>query len=300
MSSRLPNLPDLADLLDILPDAVVMVDAKGLIGFANPAVHLLLGYRESEIVGRPLAVLIPPEVRERHEAMVDRYRCVGAPMMMGQRPVLHAMHKGGRLVPVSTSLCNLAIGGGERVSVAVIHDVSTLRTHLDRATQMAETDALTGIGNRLRLSRRMHALLASERAFALLYIDLTAFKPLNDRLGHGAGDQALRVVAGRLQGETRKGDLAARLGGDEFVLLFDGLDDAAALATRAAATIERIAGPLRIGDAAPDSPIRLGANLGGAIHPRHGRTEKILLAAADAAMYAAKQAGVAYRLADDA
>jgi diguanylate cyclase (GGDEF)-like protein/PAS domain S-box-containing protein len=288
----------IADLLDILPDAVVMVNEREQVVYVNPAVNTLLGYEPAELVGQPMSVLVPPAVRERHSAMVARFRQAGQPKMMGSRPVLHAVHKRGQLVAVSISLCNLVVERGERVSVAVLHDVSMLNTQLDRATHLAESDPLTGIGNRLRLSRHVQALLANQRPFAMLYFDLTRFKALNDRYGHKAGDEALRIVARRLQADVRDFDLAARLGGDEFVLVFDGLSNPTALEARAAATLDSIAGPLRFDDLAGGAPLTLGANMGGAIYPKHGQTEQDLLAAADRAMYLAKRAGVGYRLAD--
>jgi diguanylate cyclase (GGDEF)-like protein/PAS domain S-box-containing protein len=289
--------PVIGDLLDILPDAVVMVDATGSISYVNPAVRALLGYAPAELIAQPLSMLVPPEHRERHGALVSRYRRNGAPTMMGSRPVLHAVHRSGRLLPVSISLCNFSLDGSQdgRVSVAVIHDVSLLHTDLDRATARAETDGLTGLGNRLRLSRRMQALLASAKPFALLYLDLERFKQLNDRHGHEAGDEALRVVGQRLRHQVREQDLIARLGGDEFVMLFDGLDDPDHLRERALAVAHSIAQPLRLGAAAGT----LGVNIGGALSPRDGASEAALLAAADQAMYRAKKAGVAYRLAGD-
>ncbi len=287
----------LADLLDILPDAVVMVDATGSISYVNPAAHGLLGYAPADLIAQPLSMLVPPEHRERHGALMSRYRREGAPMMMGARPVLHAVHRSGRLLPVSISLCNFSLDGREdgRVSVAVIHDVSLLHTDLDRATARAETDALTGLGNRLRLSRRMQALLAGAKPFALLFLDLERFKQLNDRHGHEAGDEALRVVGQRLRRQVRERDLIARLGGDEFVMLFDGLEEPTQLRERALAVAHSIGQPLRL-DAATGT---LGVNIGGALSPRHGTSEASLLVAADQAMYRAKQAGVAYRLAGD-
>lgn len=296
MSPSIIPLPfAIGDLLDILPDAVVMVDARGVIVYANPAVRGLLGYLQHEIVGQPLSVLVPASVRDRHEALVGSFRHGGSPKMMGSRPVLRAVHKTGRLVPVSISLCNLTIGGGsaEPVSVAVVHDVTVLNTHLDRATAQAQTDALTGLGNRLLLSRQIQADLENARPFALLLLDLTGFKRLNDRHGHAAGDKALRVVAQRLQALVRGSDVAARLGGDEFVLLLDGLADPARLDEIAQGIAESLARPMRLGELVTT----VSANIGGVFFPAHGATEAELLAAADRAMYAAKQAGEPYRLA---
>jgi diguanylate cyclase (GGDEF)-like protein/PAS domain S-box-containing protein len=295
MSPSIPLPFAIGDLLDILPDAVVMVDARGVIVYANPAVRGLLGYLQHEIVGQALSVLVPASVRDRHEAMVGSFRQGGTPKMMGSRPVLRAVHKTGRLVPVSISLCNLAIGGdsAEPVSVAVLHDVTVLNTHLDRATAQAQTDALTGLGNRLLLSRQIQADLENARPFALLLLDLSRFKQLNDRHGHAAGDEALRVVAQRLQTLVRGTDVAARLGGDEFVLLLDGLADPERLHEIAQGIADSLARPMRLGEVVTT----VGANIGGVFFPAHGGTEAELLAAADRAMYAAKQAGEPYRLA---
>lgn len=293
--AALPALPELpsaiADLLDILPDAVVAVDACGRVAYVNPAIRNLLGYLRDELIGQPLSALVPPAARERHEALVGAYLQSGAPTMMGSRPVLRAVHRSGRLVPVSISLCNLPLAGGDVVSVAVVHDISLLHTHLDRATLQAQTDALTGLGNRLMLSRQMQANLENGRPFSLLLMDLTGFKALNDRYGHAAGDEALRVVGQRLLSVVRESDVAARLGGDEFVLLLDGLSGLDALEDRALGVAESLARPLRLDGVT----VVLGVNIGGAAYPTHGDTESALLGAADRAMYAAKRAGEPYR-----
>ena len=173
--------------------------------------------------------------------------------------------------------------------------MTVLNTELDRATARAETDPLTHLGNRVRLSRRMQALLAHERVFALLALDLQRFKQLNDRRGHEAGDQALCVFARRLQQRVRVADVVVRRGGDEFVVLLDGVGDDRVLHQRTLSLATSLTQPLRSGDAGHS----VGVNIGGAIAPRHGRSEQALLAAADRAMVEAKQAGETYRLAGD-
>lgn len=285
----------IGDLLDILPDAVIMVDAGSRITYANPALSTLLGYSAAELLAQPLSLLVPPEQRERHATLVARFRREGASTMMGSRPVLHAVHRSGRLVPVSISLCNLCLDerDSERVSVAVIHDVSAMHTHLDRATAQAETDTLTGLGNRLRLSRRMHALLAGARPFSLLSLDVESIGPPDERRGDALGDDALRIVGRRLQTVVRESDLVARVGRTEFMLLLDTLDDAALLRERALAVHASLARPLRIGA----STGSLGVHIGGAISPRHGAAEQALLAAADQALGRARHTGEGYLLA---
>lgn len=286
-------LSAIAELLDILPDAVLMVDAGGLIVYANPSVRSLLGWSPAELHLQPLSVLVPRPLRQRHEELVREFREKGPPTMMGSRPVLSAVHRSGRAVPVSISICNLALEGQERVSVAVVHDITALNTHLDRATALAETDALTGLGNRLRLSRRMQGMLTAERPFAVLLMDLRHFEPFNEHFGHEAGDQTLRVVGRRLLSHVRDKDIVARLGSDEFAVLLEGLDDPHHLYERAMAIQASIERPLRVDAGRP----MLGVNIGGAIRPRHGNTERELLAAADEAMVLARRVGDGYRLA---
>lgn len=285
----------IADLLDILPDAVLMVDAGGRVVYGNPAVRGLLGYAPEELADLPLSALLPPAMRERHEQMVARFREHGQSRMMGTRPVLSALHRSGRVVPVSISICNLQLADGQRVSVAVVHDVSSLNTHLDRATEQAETDVLTGVGNRLRLTRRLQGLLATERPFAVLHLGLRRFRPLDDRHGHEAGDEALRTVGRRLRAQVRGADLVACTGSDEFVVLVDGLGNEQRLAALARSIRHSLMQPMRV----ETTRGAFDVDIGGAMRPRHGNTEAELLAAAARAMAQARQADEGYRLAAD-
>jgi diguanylate cyclase (GGDEF)-like protein/PAS domain S-box-containing protein len=287
--------PVIGDLLDVLPDTVVMVDARGRLAFVNQAARRLLGYEPGELIDRPLSILLPEALRSRHEAMVEAFRRDGQTTLMGSRPVLHALHKLGHLVPVSISLCNIVLDG-EALSVAVIHDASTMNRQLDRALRLAETDDLTELGNRLHLSKRIQERLASGAPFALLFIDLTQFKQLNDRHGHETGDEVLRITAQRLRAQVREGDVAARLGGDEFVMLLDGLSRPDALAERAAGVARHLARTVQIGELS----LNLTASIGGAFYPRDGQTESALLAAADRRMYEAKRRQATHCVEDSA
>jgi len=279
----------LGELFNVLPDAMVVVDGAGLIVFANTAVKELLGFSAEELMGQPLESLIPETIRIAHEAHFKRFHEQGKATSMGARPLLNALHKSGREVPISISIANLDLEA-ERYSVAVMRDSGELHSEITQATVQAQTDALTGLGNRLRLSRAIQALLEASSPFALLFLDLRKFKPFNDNHGHEVGDKVLQIVAKRLQKQVRSADLAARLGGDEFLLLLDGLVDIELLKQRAAAVANSIARPFRIGELSSS----VEANIGGAIYPRDGNTEEALLKVADRHMYQAKQTDVAY------
>ena len=203
---------------------------------------------------------------------------------MGSRPVLYALAKSGREVPVTISIANIDLGGG-RFSVAVLRDAALVRDQLRAAVAQAETDPLTGLGNRLHLSNCMHTALAAARPFGLLFLDLRHFKQFNDEHGHKIGDEVLRLVAKRIQALVRARDVAVRFGGDEFVILVDLMSDPRLLASRASAMVESIEQPFHIDSLSG----RIGINAGGAIHPRDGNTEEDLLAVADRNMYRAKR-----------
>jgi diguanylate cyclase (GGDEF)-like protein/PAS domain S-box-containing protein len=165
------------------------------------------------------------------------------------------------------------------------------RRHLAQIEELAYTDPLTALPNRRRFEERMESALWQARldgsAVALLFLDLDGFKAVNDALGHAAGDELLQVVADRLRGRLRRGDLLARLGGDEFLVGLVGLDTATAPAEAA-----RVADQLQ---AVLTEPVLLGtttvqvrATVGVSVHPDDGAEFGPLLHRADARMYAGK------------
>ena len=162
-----------------------------------------------------------------------------------------------------------------------------------RAEAEAFTDPLTGLYNRRGLqlafeALRQGAMHAVPQHFALIVMDLDHFKPLNDSLGHAAGDEMLRQVARSLRAIVRGVDTVARIGGDEFVLLLPGMCEPAALAAMGRRVISRIEAPVEIAGTA----CRISTSLGVAISSRYPRVSWMRMEAdADAALYAAKRAG---------
>ena len=173
-----------------------------------------------------------------------------------------------------------------------MHDSGEVQSEITQVTFQAETDPLTGIGNRLRLSQELQTAIGKSSPFSLLFLDLEKFKPFNDDYGHDIGDKVLQIVAKRLQALVRSNDVAVRLGGDEFVLFLGGLDDTEILEQRAAAVADSVARPFHIGDLSSV----VGVNIGGAIFPRDGESERELLKTADQNMYQAKQAEIPYKI----
>jgi len=169
--------------------------------------------------------------------------------------------------------------------------VSTMRAEQDNERR-ARRDALTDLLNRNGLERAIEAKWSQRQSgtekFALLYIDLDGFKAVNDRHGHAIGDRLLQKISERLKTLVRADDAAARVGGDEFVV-FSEVSDRAAVLTFAERLVADMSTPLDLGDGllAPS----VGACIGIALAPQHGRDMVSLLAAADVALYEAKSRG---------
>lgn len=151
-------------------------------------------------------------------------------------------------------------------------------------------DALTGLPNRNKLSRYLDdALLLKEHAppLSVLMIDLDNFKPINDSLGHPAGDAVLQEVAGRLRECTRDHDIVARLGGDEFVVVLCGMDTHQEIDRFCTRLIGSLHQPIHF----EQQPLHIGASVGIALSRRHGYVASELIRCADIALYQAKSEG---------
>jgi len=177
----------------------------------------------------------------------------------------------------------------ERINGELEQEIAVRKLAEQRAHELSTHDALTGLVNRRSLIQQLeHAVASAERSgsdFALLFLDLDQFKPVNDQYGHEAGDELLRQVAARLSAAVRAADVVARLGGDEFVVLIEG-KAAAANAARVARKIEQAsARPYQIGG----QHIKIASSIGIALYPHDGTDAQALMKHADMAMYHAKQ-----------
>jgi diguanylate cyclase (GGDEF)-like protein len=166
------------------------------------------------------------------------------------------------------------------------------RAELERATlvSLAHTDALTGLPNRRGLQQALAAALPdcrSHNPLAVFLLDLDGFKPVNDRLGHDAGDALLVQVGQRLRSQLRQGDVVARLGGDEFVVMAPGIPGEAEAMVLGRKLLDAFNQPFDVAG----QTCQVGLTIGFALAPHDGSHADDLLKRADAAMYAGKQAG---------
>jgi diguanylate cyclase (GGDEF)-like protein/PAS domain S-box-containing protein len=174
---------------------------------------------------------------------------------------------------------------------SVLSDITEHKLTEERIRHVAHHDSLTGLPNRLlfndRLEQAIRLAKRETRKFALLYLDLDRFKPVNDTFGHAAGDELLKSVAARIRGQVRDSDTVARIGGDEFTVILADIaspEDAQAVAHKITAAV---AAPFLLDKQA--HKIDIGTSVGIAIYPTDALDADALVKVADATMYREKQ-----------
>jgi diguanylate cyclase (GGDEF)-like protein/PAS domain S-box-containing protein len=279
----------LARALEAAANAVFIADREGRIVWVNDAFCRLSGYGRDEAIGRT------PGLLKSGKQSSDFYRELWETILAGRtwQGELVERRRDGSLWTASQVVTPLLDEAGQVTHfVAIQHDVTASTREREEIQRLAFHDALTGLPNRISflelLDRAIARAGAEGQLFALLYLDLDRFKPVNDALGHAAGDQLLIAVAERLRAAVRKTDTVARLGGDEFaVLLTDVEHPEVAAAALAGKLVDRIGQPYMLNR----QRIQIGASVGIGVYPRDGATADALLSHADAAMYAAKAQG---------
>jgi diguanylate cyclase (GGDEF)-like protein/PAS domain S-box-containing protein len=277
-------------LIDYAPDGIVVVDPQGRIFLANRALCLMTGYSLAELLGQPIAMLLPPAVRSSHGAKVHHFFARPHARAMGMMTKLDIWRKDGTPLGVDISL-----GHGHRCgqpcAMAFIRDVSGVRDLQAQMDFQATHDRLTGLYNRWmfgeQLEQAIHQSQRSGLPLAVLLIDLDDFKAVNDGHGHAAGDEVLKEVARRLRAVLRAGDSLARLGGDEFTVLLRDLKDPSDALQVASKVVHTLSQPFSL----QHFTVYPGGSVGVVCAPQDAEDADTLMRFADLAMYQAKENG---------
>jgi diguanylate cyclase (GGDEF)-like protein len=169
-------------------------------------------------------------------------------------------------------------------------DVTEQRRTQALVAHMAHHDTLTNLPNRALFADRLQSAIALAKRSgmaAVHYLDIDGFKPVNDGLGHQAGDTLLVAIAGRLAGTVRENDTVARLGGDEFAIVQTGIREARDAGILAKRLVNEMAQPFHV----VGNDITIGASIGIAVAPGDGTTTDDILRKADMALYRSKSNG---------
>ena len=272
------------------PIGMALVDLEGRIAEANVALAELLGTHATALRGYRVDELCAPEDRAAQRMEMDKLLGGGQQRFSLE---MRCRRADDQLVWVvlDAALVRAADGRPDHFVVQV-RDATESKMQAEMLTHRAMHDPLTGLANRTLLQEVLQTALAQPGAvdrIAVLACDLDGFKAINDRYGHAAGDDILVHVAGVLRAATSGGGTVARLGGDEFVVVLQDLHAAKAVFEVANEIHAGLAEPVRVGRR------RLGvaASIGIALAEPHlvEAGAPTLLAAADAALYRAKQSG---------
>jgi diguanylate cyclase (GGDEF)-like protein/PAS domain S-box-containing protein len=268
---------------------VVAVVRDGSTTFVSASVERMTGQTSAGLVGRPPAdLLFDDEARDGYDELM-RFAAdhPGRPSEVE----LSMTGRDGERRWADVTAVDLSHDRSVEGVVLTLHDVTERRALEAEVAHRALHDSLTDLANRSlfgdRLAHGIRRLDRHDRALALLFLDLDGFKPVNDELGHAAGDAVLKEVANRLRNEARAGDTVARLGGDEFAVLaedLEGPDEARAVAERLLAAI---GAPIDVGG----QSVTVGASIGVAVAQDARADPETMLRNADLAMYAAKDGG---------
>ncbi|WP_141430520.1 bifunctional diguanylate cyclase/phosphodiesterase [Bacillus sp. 03113] len=270
-------------------DAIILTDSQGSIISWNKGAQLIFGYKEKEISGKNLNIIIPERYREAHQKGMQRYISSGKPQVIGKTVELHGLRNDGKEFPIELSLASWKEEGNIYFS-SIIRDISARKQSEEKINQMVYRDPLTGLPNRLLLNdRHSHALdMAGEskHMIGIMFIDLDRFKYVNDTLGHAIGDCLLIEVAKRIQSCVGNADTVSRQGGDEFIILLPHTTSDEI--TKNAKKIIDLFSKSFVLD---EHEIFVTPSIGISLYPSDGKDIETLIKNADTAMYRVKEQG---------
>ncbi|MEX2289068.1 MAG: diguanylate cyclase [Mycobacteriales bacterium] len=275
-------------VMETAVDGIITIDGGGRVQSANRAAETMFGYPADELIGRNIRLLMPEPYRAEHDGAMGRYRRTGEGRIIGSSREVAGLHRDGSVFPIELAVSE--VGSDRQLFTGMVRDITDRKRLEAELIHQARHDPLTGLANRTLLLERLDLALARRRRreglLAVIFVDLDGFKLVNDRHGHAAGDELLRLIAARTREGVRPEDLVARLGGDEFVVLCEDLPQAA----DALAIAGRIEEALGAGFLLRDQRMTVSASIGVSTDDGTG-TAETLLQEADAAMYRAKQQG---------
>jgi diguanylate cyclase (GGDEF)-like protein/PAS domain S-box-containing protein len=284
----------LRKVLRDIPAGILLVGPDGQIRLVNQTASALLGFREQDLVGRPVSSadwnLVrgdgqpfdagqSPLAKAFQERVAVRNAVVGVPR--GDRTTWLLMNAEPELTPdgeLSQVICSfLDVTDGRRAEEEIEH--------------LAYHDSLTGLPNRLLFVDRIDVALSKARysrePLMVLVVDLDRFKLINDSMGHKAGDTLLQQTGARLRHSIQEGDTVARLGGDQFLILMPRIGSTSAIPSIGERLLDAIRRPFHI----DGRELFVTASIGISLFPDDGDDVQTLLSSADMAMNRVKREG---------
>ncbi|MEH2208729.1 MAG: diguanylate cyclase [Nostoc sp.] len=286
----------LMTIINSMGCAVIVTYANGCIEMMNPIAELITGWKQSEALGKDLIEvvnLVNKDVGEKIGNLATYVIEAGEIFNLPENCTL--ITKDGKEIAIGDNVAPIRDGDGNITgAVLVFQDITKRKQTEAQLIRNAFYDGLTELPNRvLFLDRLRQTIERSKRRsdyyFAVLFLDLDGFKEINDRFGHGIGDDFLVAIARRLESCLRSGDTVARFGGDEFTVLLEDIKDI----TDATNVAKRIQDTLRLPVNLNGYQLSATASIGITWNFSNYEEPATLLRDADIAMYQAKRQGKA-------
>ncbi len=279
----------LSSAVEASASAIIVLNTRGVIEYANPAFLALTGLPNREVLGARFDFFL----REEDEGTTS-YDEIWEAVQSGEswQGEIRPRNADGPDAWLRLSLSPVRADDGEVTHyIAVGENISALIDAKRELEYMALYDQITGLPNRQllrdRLAHATHELDRRRGMLAVIYLDLDRFKRINDTFGHESGDTVIRQIALRLQSELRKEDTVARMGGDEFAMICMGLK----MENDATVVAQKIANAVSVPIKVFTYEIIVTASMGVSIAPADSLDPTTLLKNADLAMYKAKESG---------
>lgn len=273
-------------VLENVHEGILTIDQHGIVQRFNLAAERIFGYSSREVMGRNVNMLMPEPYHTQHDGYLHNYLATHQPKVIGMGRKVEGRRKNGDVFPMHLAVTQVESVLGVQF-IGLVRDISREEEDRQKIEYMVTHDALTGLNNRNSLSNVLSEYVRRVQSFAVLFIDIDGFKPVNDTFGHDIGDQVLIAIAQRMCSVVASSDTIARLGGDEFIVVLPDVADSSDVEQVATRLLERISMPMNFDEIS----CRVGASIGAALFPEHAHTAEKILQAADGAMYKAKQAG---------
>lgn len=273
-------------VLDGLADGIMVHTMDGELLYFNPAAATIYGYSAEEFAALEPYGWVPPQAREPIGARVAVLRTSG---VLDFESTGRTAEGGTIATEVHARVIELP-GHGQAI-VSVIQNITERLAAIETIRHLAFHDTLTGLPNRVLLDERLRMAMSNADRYGdtvgVVFLDLDAFKPVNDTFGHAVGDRVLVTVAERLVSCVREHDTVARMGGDEFLVLFPRLSSGRGLIELGRKLEDRISESFVV----DGTTVRISAKVGLAVY-RIGEAPDELIGRADRALYRAKAHGV--------
>lgn len=272
------------ELFDYSQGFICIHDLDGRLTTVNRAAQMLLGYSESELLGRSIGDLVAPDRRSHFDAYLRKVTNDGL-----ADGLLELVSKSGKRVVLRYYNILATEAGKAPYILGHAQDVTELLDAQKKLKELSLKDDLTGLYNRrgfmtmAELQRKLERHSSTARGLTLMFADMDGLKAINDTYGHATGSEAIKTLGRLIASSVRSADLVARWGGDEFVILSIGAKD-----DNAQLVVDRILERIDVHNAESTDPYMISISIG-SVPINDGHTLEEIIAKADEAMYAEKK-----------